>query len=64
MYKTITLLGLAICVQGFGQKEVVSAYNANKEGDFVTAAELHRASHTQPQGQCQEQDVALQGRDL
>ena len=38
MYKTITLLGLAICFQGFGQKEVVSAYNANKEGDFATAA--------------------------
>ena len=38
MYKTITLLGLAICVQSFGQKEVVSAYNANKEGDFATAA--------------------------
>ena len=38
MYKTITLLGLAICFQGFGQKEVVSAYNANKEGDFASAA--------------------------
>ena len=38
MYKTITLLGLAICFQGFGQKEVVSAYNANKEGDYATAA--------------------------
>ncbi|HCL46396.1 MAG TPA: hypothetical protein DHW55_03985, partial [Flavobacteriales bacterium] len=31
-------MALAICVQGFGQKEVVSAYNANKEGDFATAA--------------------------
>ena len=38
MHKTITLLGLAICFQSFGQKEVVSAYNANKEGDFATAA--------------------------
>ena len=38
MYKTATLLALAICVQGFGQKEVVSAYNANKEGDFASAA--------------------------
>ena len=38
MYKTITLLGLAICFQGFGQKEVVSAYIANKEGDFASAA--------------------------
>ena len=38
MYKTITLLGLAICFQGFGQKDVVSAYNANKEGDFASAA--------------------------
>ena len=38
MQKTLTLMALAICVQGFGQKEVVSAYNANKEGDFATAA--------------------------
>ena len=38
MQKTLTLMSLAICVQGFGQKEVVSAYNANKEGDFATAA--------------------------
>ena len=38
MHKTATLLALAICVQGFGQKEVVSAYNANKEGDFASAA--------------------------
>ncbi len=38
MEKTLTLMALAICVQGFGQKEVVSAYNANKEGDFATAA--------------------------
>ena len=38
MYKTITLMGLAICFQTFGQKEVVSAYNANKEGDFASAA--------------------------
>ena len=37
MHKTLTLMALAICVQGFGQKEVVSAYNANKEGDFATA---------------------------
>ena len=38
MQKTLTLMALAICFQGFGQKEVVSAYNANKEGDFATAA--------------------------
>lgn len=38
MQKTLTLMALAICIQGFGQKEVVSAYNANKEGDFATAA--------------------------
>ena len=38
MHKTATLLALAICVQGLGQKEVVSAYNANKEGDFAAAA--------------------------
>ena len=38
MHKAITILCLAIAVQGFGQKEVVSAYNANKEGDFANAA--------------------------
>ena len=38
MQKILTLMAFAICVQGFGQKEVVSAYNANKEGDFATAA--------------------------
>jgi tetratricopeptide (TPR) repeat protein len=37
MHKTATLLALAICVQGFAQKEVVSAYNANKEGDYASA---------------------------
>lgn len=38
MQKVLTLVALATCVQGYGQKEVVSAYNANKEGDFATAA--------------------------
>jgi len=38
MKNLFTLLALACCVQSFGQKEVVSAYNANKEGDFATAA--------------------------
>ena len=38
MKNLFTLLALACCVQCFGQKEVVSAYNANKEGDFATAA--------------------------
>lgn len=38
MKNLFTLLALACCVQTFGQKEVVSAYNANKEGDFATAA--------------------------
>ena len=38
MQKVLTLIALATCVQGYGQKEVVSAYNANKEGDFATAA--------------------------
>ena len=38
MHKSLTLIALAISVQGLGQKEVVSAYNANKEGDFATAA--------------------------
>ena len=38
MKNLFTLLTLACCVQSFGQKEVVSAYNANKEGDFATAA--------------------------
>ena len=34
-----TLMALAaISFQGLAQKEVVSAYNANKEGDFATAA--------------------------
>ena len=38
MQKVLTLVALVTCVQGYGQKEVVSAYNANKEGDFATAA--------------------------
>ena len=38
MKNLFTLIALACCVQSFGQKEVVSAYNANKEGDFATAA--------------------------
>ncbi|MEC8335631.1 MAG: tetratricopeptide repeat protein [Bacteroidota bacterium] len=38
MHKSLTLIALAISVQGLCQKEVVSAYNANKEGDFATAA--------------------------
>ena len=38
MKNLFTLLALACCVPSFGQKEVVSAYNANKEGDFATAA--------------------------
>ena len=38
MKNLFTLLALASCVQCLGQKEVVSAYNANKEGDFATAA--------------------------
>ena len=34
-----TLMALAaISLQGLAQKEVVSAYNANKEGDYATAA--------------------------
>ena len=34
-----TLMALAaISFQGLAQKEVVSAYNANKEGDYATAA--------------------------
>ena len=37
MQRIATLLALAISVQGLGQKEVVSAYNANKEGDFASA---------------------------
>ena len=53
MYKTITLLGLAICFQDL-TKKVVSAYNANKEGDFASAPALHRAGHFEPQGQRQE----------
>ena len=59
MYKTITLLGLAICFQGFGQ-EVVSAYNANKEGDFASAA-TYVTGHFESQGQRQEQTWRYRG---
>lgn len=39
MQKIAAFLALvALTLQGFGQKEVVSAYNANKEGDFASAA--------------------------
>ena len=39
MRKFATLMALAaISFQGLAQKEVVSAYNANKEGDYATAA--------------------------
>ena len=36
-FATLTALA-AISFQGLAQKEVVSAYNANKEGDYATAA--------------------------
>ena len=37
--KQLTLvLGLLISATAFGQKEVVSAYNANKDGDYRAAA--------------------------
>ena len=39
MQKFVAFLALVVLtLQGFGQKEVVSAYNANKEGDFASAA--------------------------
>lgn len=39
MRNFVTLMALvAISSQGLAQKEVVSAYNANKEGDYATAA--------------------------
>ena len=62
MYKTITLLGLAICFQGFGQKEVVSAYNANKEGDFASAATYIEQAILNPKANVKNKTWRYRGR--
>ncbi len=38
MKQLALVLGLIISTTAFGQKEVVSAYNANKDGDYIAAA--------------------------
>ena len=61
MHKTATLLALAICLQGFSQKEVVSAYNANKEGDFAAAATYIEQAIQNPKANVKEKTWRYRG---
>ena len=64
MKNILTIIMITFCFHGHGQKQVVSAYNANKAGKYADAATYIDEAITVEKAALKEKTVALPRRDL